>query len=163
MDAVPSPRLHQATPESCTGYASLRLLVLDVMCVGFDSYRGIHHRGHGATPSRWVRPLWQEATPRRAAAHGPCAVCVSLFPRQWLCPRGRRSPPDGGALVSTTVGALRPSALCRGWRGPWLIHHLPSTGVGMPEQRIHPRCIPLPQHVSGGPTMVPSRDVTLHG
>src|SRR6266851_2068963 len=68
---------------------------------------------------RWVLPLWQEATPSRAAAHGPCAVCVSLFPRQWLCHRGRRPHPDGGALVSTTVGALRPAALCRGWRGPW--------------------------------------------
>jgi hypothetical protein len=39
-------------PESYTGYTYLRLLVLEVMSIVFDFYRGINHQGHGATPSR---------------------------------------------------------------------------------------------------------------
>src|SRR5207302_2220579 len=57
MAAVPSDILHQAMPVSCTGYADLRLLVLEVMGVVVDSYRGINHRGHGATPSWRTRLL----------------------------------------------------------------------------------------------------------
>src|SRR6266851_8723196 len=54
------------------------------------------HRG-------WVFRLWQEATPSRAPAHGPRAVCVSLFPVQWLCHSGCRHSTDSGALAHTTL------------------------------------------------------------
>src|SRR6266700_5239543 len=57
MDAVPSHILHQAMPESSMGEAYLGLLVLEVMGVVVDLYRGINHRGHGATPSWRIRLL----------------------------------------------------------------------------------------------------------
>src|SRR3989454_3767773 len=70
----------------------------------------------------WVLPLWQKATAMRTTAYGHSAVCVPLFPLQWLCHRGRRPHPDGDTLVPTTVGYLRPYVLCRAWRGPWPMH-----------------------------------------
>src|SRR6266511_3473292 len=47
----------------------------------------------------WVLHLWQKATAMRTTAYGHSAVCVPLFHGQWLCYRGRRPHPNGGALV----------------------------------------------------------------
>jgi len=43
MDSLSPYILHQAMPEPRTGYTYLGLLVLEVMSVVFDFYRGINH------------------------------------------------------------------------------------------------------------------------
>src|SRR2546427_6045135 len=57
MDSIPPHIQQHSVPEPAMDRRCLGLCFLEVMVVVVDSCRGIHHRGHGAIPSRRIRCL----------------------------------------------------------------------------------------------------------
>src|SRR5439155_21631743 len=87
VGSLPPHVLHHCMPESCTGYAYLRLFCIEVVfCIEsiffvFDDFRGVNHRWHGATPCRMMRRI-------KAGAASCGAVSTQVLARR----RGRNSP-----------------------------------------------------------------------